>query len=179
MAGSTGRNRWAMAFIFAMIVAPDKIGAGTWRFDLDQCSASQLLLGRLRGGMHDGFSDLKGAAIDSTTQQGVNKLNKALRYAVMGGDVLAIRNALEAGASVNSRDLSGFCPLHLAVEKGQADAVTILLEKVTYYGTKGFLYLFDRAVFLILNSADNPRCSNLSNCCKLSVRSWFLVSPGS
>ncbi len=96
------------------------------------------MLSRLRGGKDDGFSDLKGAPIDSTTPQGLNKLNKALRYAAMRGEVWAIRDALEAGASVNARDISGFCPLHLAVEKGQIDAVSILLEKVSCYLPYGF-----------------------------------------
>jgi hypothetical protein len=128
--------------IFTMLgVLVHRIGAGTWTWpstgSLDlitarHCQRRAFLLSRLRGGVHGGFSDLKGAAVDSTTQQGVNKLNKALRYAVMAGDVVAMREALQAGASVNSRDLSGFCPLHLAVEKGQADAVTILLEKVSH-----------------------------------------------
>jgi ankyrin repeat protein len=78
------------------------------------------------------FSDLKGAPIDNTTQRGMNKLSKGLRYAVMRGDIEAVESLLRAGAVVNAKDISGSRPLHLAAEKGQLDAVSFLLSKVSF-----------------------------------------------
>ena len=89
-----------------------------------------ILTQRLTGGTGDGFADLKGKPIDNTTQHGMNKLNKGLRYAVMKGDLLEIEKLLAAGAGINAGDISGFRPLHLAAEKGQIEAVEVLLAKV-------------------------------------------------
>jgi len=62
---------------------------------------------------------------------GVTGLDRAgrspLHYAVLEGDIEAVRREVDAGADVNLQDGSGCTPLHFAAQERRVEAAAVLL----------------------------------------------------
>ena len=60
---------------------------------------------------------------------GKERSDSALHFSILGGDPQTITLFLEAGAPLEARDRNGLTPLQLAVSRGVAAAVDVLLER--------------------------------------------------
>jgi len=64
----------------------------------------------------------------STTQQDTERLNKALAWAVIDGNLDVVKSTLSRGADINAKDKHGWTPLFHAVKHGEMEIASYLLE---------------------------------------------------
>lgn len=57
------------------------------------------------------------------------QLNERLFTAAKDGDVEAVKKALEEGADINGKTITGFTPLHFAADRGYRELAKILIDK--------------------------------------------------